>query len=131
MRIFLMAAVAAACVTGSVWADARTEEQAEAAYSARIADEIAASVDAALADALFELERAGLAREDLAEVRIAIEGARAEVRAELAGLDGCLAGLDEAQEAELEARLEAAMAQVEEAVERAAAEFEASLEEGR
>lgn len=129
MRIFLMAAVAA-CVAGGAWADTTELKGApdDIAQSARIADEINRTVDSALSQALAQLEQARPDADTMADVRAAVDTARADIRVELAGLDGRLASLNEAQEAELEARIEAAMARVETAMERASEALEAAAE---
>jgi hypothetical protein len=130
MRIFLMAAVAA-CVAGAAWADAPDAKGGpdDAAQSARIAAEITRTVDLALSQALADLQSARLDAATMAEVRSAMESARTEIRVELSGLDGRLSTLNEEQEAELEARIEAAMARVETAMERASEALEAAAEE--
>lgn len=129
MRIFLMAAVAA-CVAGGAWADTTEPKGApdDTIQSARIAAEINRTVDGALSEALSQLEQARPDSATVAEVRAAMEAARADIRVELAGLDGRLSTLNEAQEAELEGRIEAAMARVETAMERASEALEAAAE---
>lgn len=133
MRIFLLAAVSA-CVAGAAWADAPAPESAtESAYSARIADEVMSAVDAALSQAMADIEVLPMDDRTRHEVRTAIEAARFDVRLELAARDGRLDSLTLAEEAELETALESALRNVTAAVDRAAvaSAMEEALEDQR